>query len=95
MAAGVSWCLLIGCWLQGDVFYVLINSDQVTGSMLIRQVLASAGMTSRGNDSAFPVSPTLVPEAIMAFVKSQHSPLSFVILRNLPQHFGAGPDIAA
>ena len=31
--------------------------------MLIRQVLASAGMTSLGNDSAFPVSPTLVPEA--------------------------------
>ena len=23
-------------WLQGDVFYVLINSNQVTGSMLIR-----------------------------------------------------------
>ena len=50
-------------WLQGDVFYVLINSNQVTGSMLIRQVLASAGTTSLGNDSAFPVSPTLVPEA--------------------------------
>ena len=31
--------------------------------MLIRQVLASSGMTSLGNDSAFPVSPTLVPEA--------------------------------
>ena len=49
--------------LEGDVFYILINSNQVTGSMLIRQVLASAGMTSLGNDSAFPVSPTLVPEA--------------------------------
>ena len=55
--------LLIGCWLQGDVFYVLINSNQVTGSMLIRHVLASVGMTSLGNDSAFPMSPTLVPEA--------------------------------
>ena len=63
LAAGVSWYLLIGYWLQGDVFYILINSNQVTGSMLIRQVLASAGMTSLGNDSAFPVSPTLVPEA--------------------------------
>ena len=62
MAAGVSWYLLIGYWLQGDVFYVLINSSQVIGSMLIREVLASMGMTSLGNDSAFPVSPTLVPE---------------------------------
>ena len=69
-----NWLIFIGCrgflvfinWLLaagGDVFYVLINSNQVTGSMLIRQVLASAGMTSLGNDSAFPVSPTLVPEA--------------------------------
>ena len=51
MAAGVSWYLLIGYWLQGDVFYVLIDSNQVTGSMLIRQVLAPAGITSLGNDS--------------------------------------------
>ena len=66
-----NWLIFIGCrgflvfgyWLQGDVFYVLINSNQVTGSMLIRQVLASAGMTSLGDDSAFPVSPPLVPEA--------------------------------
>ena len=68
-----NWLIFLGCrgflvftnWLleQGYVFYVLINSNQVTGSMLIRQVLASAGVTSLGNDSAFPVSPTLVPEA--------------------------------
>ena len=68
-----NWLIFIGyrgflvftIWLlaQGDVFYVLINSNQVMGSMLIRQVLASAGMTSLGNDSAFPMSPTLVPEA--------------------------------
>ena len=69
-----NWLIFIGCrvflvfinWLLaagGDVFYVLINSNQVTGSMLIRQVLASMGMTSLGNDSAFPVIPTLVPEA--------------------------------
>ena len=66
-----NWLIFIGCrgflvfgyWLQGDVFYVLRNSNQVTGSMLIRQVLASAVMTSLGNDSSFPMSPTLVPEA--------------------------------
>ena len=67
-----SWQGLIGCrsflvftnWLlaaQG----CLLRPDKLKpgyGSMLIRQVLASTGMTSLGNDSAFPMSPTLVPE---------------------------------
>ena len=48
-----NWLVFIGCrgflvftnWLlaAGDVFYILINSNQVKRSMLIRQVLASAG----------------------------------------------------
>ena len=48
-----NWLIFIGCrgflvftnWLlaAGDVFYILINSNQVKRSMLIRQVLASAG----------------------------------------------------
>ena len=68
-----SWQGLIGCrgflvftnWLfaAGGCILCPDKLKPVTGSMLIRQALASAGMTSLGNDSAFPVSPTLVTEA--------------------------------
>ena len=53
-----NWLLAAGgCLLRPD------KLKPGYGSMLIRQVLASAGMTSLDNDSAFPVSLALVPEA--------------------------------